>query len=164
MLLMEIFNRMVLWVRGKHPGVFLFSKKEFIFLVLPVVFSSTFSLSLKEDQLQKEVNRRREVKQEMLNSPRPRLRRAQMVLFIFIYHFKLSFWRLNGFNSKGYHSGPSFLFAFTKREWTTYGHAITLQLNWPKKKKKEEIFFDNKIREWVHKSSHLSLELSSVGV
>ena len=25
------------------------------------------------------------------------------------------------------------LFAFTKREWTTYGHAITLQLNWPKK-------------------------------
>ena len=82
MLLMEIFNRMVLQVRGKHPRVFLFSQKEFIFLVLPVEFSSTFSLSLKEDQLQKEVNRRREVKQEMLNSPRPRLRRAQMVLFL----------------------------------------------------------------------------------
>ena len=36
MLLMEIFNRMVLYVRGKHARVFLFSKKEFIFLVLPV--------------------------------------------------------------------------------------------------------------------------------
>ena len=27
------------------------------------------------------------------------------------------------------------LFAFTKREWTTYGHAVTLQFNSPKKKK-----------------------------
>lgn len=69
-------------MRGKHASIFLFSQKEFIFLVLPVEFNSTFSLSLKEDQLQKEVNRRREVKQEMLNSPRPLLRRAQMVLYL----------------------------------------------------------------------------------
>ena len=79
---MQIFNRMVLQVRGKHPKVFLFRQKEFIFLVLPVEFNSAFSLSLKEDRLQIEVNRRREVRQGVLNSPRPRLRRAQMVLFL----------------------------------------------------------------------------------
>ena len=78
----EIFNRVVLQVRGKYPKFLLFSKKEFIFLVLPVEFSSTFSLSLKEDQLQKRVNQRQEVKPGVLNSLRPSLRRVQMVLFI----------------------------------------------------------------------------------
>ena len=82
MFMIEIFNWIVLPVRGKYPRFLLFSKREFIFLVLPVEFSSTFSLSLKEDQLQKRVNQRQEVKPGVLNSLRLALRRAQVVLFL----------------------------------------------------------------------------------
>ena len=34
------------------------------------------------------------------------------IISLIIYQFKLSFWRLNGFISTGYHSGPSFTFRF----------------------------------------------------
>ena len=41
------------------------------------------------------------------------------IISLIIYHFKLSLWRLNGFISKGYHSGPSFTFRFhQERIWS----------------------------------------------
>ena len=101
-------------MRGKHPRFLLFGQKEMVFLVLPVEFSSTFLLSLKEDQFQKKVNRRQEVKRGMLNSPRPRLRRAKVGLFIslFIILDLVKLRCLDGFIGKEYHHGPSFLVFF----------------------------------------------------
>lgn len=81
------------------------SQKEIIFLVPPVEFSSTFSLSLKEDQLRKKVNRRQKVKPGMLNSLRPSLGRAQVVLFrsLFIILDLVRVGILDGFIGKEYH-------------------------------------------------------------
>ena len=68
-------------VYKQNPLYSLFSEKETFHCYDFLSFNSTFSLFLKTGKLQKEVNRR-QVKPGVLNSPRPRLRGAQMVLFL----------------------------------------------------------------------------------
>ena len=63
------------------PLYSLFSETETFHCYVLLSFNSTFFLFLKMRKLQKEVNCR-QVKPGVLNSPRPRLRGAQMVLFL----------------------------------------------------------------------------------
>ena len=77
----NLFLLFCLEVRTNKFHYILFSLRRRLHCYVLLSFNSTFFLFLKMRKLLKEVNRR-QVKPGVLNSPRPRLRGAQMVLFL----------------------------------------------------------------------------------